>query len=104
VNYNRGVLRIASYASDCISNLGDHISNVCLWLHGHTHWSTDYEESGIRVAANPRGYPVNQKEDRALATLYGLDFLEWCPLPWVGDNHMFSPHRLIAIDHNSSGG
>lgn len=27
-----------------------------LWIHGHTHSSLDYQESGTRVLCNPRGY------------------------------------------------
>jgi hypothetical protein len=27
-----------------------------LWIHGHTHDSSDYELNGTRVICNPRGY------------------------------------------------
>ncbi len=27
-----------------------------LWIHGHTHFSADYEIDGVRVVSNPRGY------------------------------------------------
>lgn len=30
---------------------------VALWIHGHTHFSVDYEVYGTRVISNPRGYP-----------------------------------------------
>lgn len=30
-----------------------------LWLHGHVHDSFDYNVTGCRVVANPRGYPRN---------------------------------------------
>ncbi len=33
---------------------GDRIS---LWIHGHTHFCVDYEQSGTRVISNQRGYP-----------------------------------------------
>jgi predicted phosphodiesterase len=29
---------------------------ACLWIHGHTHDSFDYELAGTRVLCNPRGY------------------------------------------------
>lgn len=29
---------------------------VALWLHGHTHDACTYEQSGVRVYCNPRGY------------------------------------------------
>ena len=29
---------------------------ACLWIHGHTHDSFDYEVNGTRVLCNPRGY------------------------------------------------
>ncbi len=27
-----------------------------LWIHGHTHFSADYDIEGVRVVSNPRGY------------------------------------------------
>lgn len=35
----------------------EHLPNVKLWLHGHTHHPFDYEKDHIRVVANPHGYP-----------------------------------------------
>lgn len=32
---------------------------VRLWIHGHTHFSFDYEVNGTRVLCNPRGYALN---------------------------------------------
>lgn len=32
------------------------LSNVPLWIHGHTHQSIDYVHNRTRVIANPRGY------------------------------------------------
>ena len=32
---------------------------ACLWIHGHTHDSFDYEVGGTRVVCNPRGYAKN---------------------------------------------
>ncbi|WP_172200561.1 metallophosphoesterase [Niveibacterium sp. COAC-50] len=31
---------------------------AALWLHGHTHASSDYAVDGTRVVANPAGYPL----------------------------------------------
>lgn len=31
-------------------------SRACLWVHGHTHDSFDYDLNGTRVVCNPRGY------------------------------------------------
>lgn len=42
-----------SYASDLSHLMGP---PVALWVHGHTHDSCDYVESGTRVVCNPRGY------------------------------------------------
>jgi len=27
-----------------------------LWVHGHTHWATDYMQGSCRIVSNPRGY------------------------------------------------
>ena len=40
-----------------------------LWIHGHTHFSADYEIDGIRVVSNPRGYipfEANEAFDESL--------------------------------------
>jgi len=42
-----------SFASDLSHLMGP---PVALWIHGHTHDSCDYVESGTRVVCNPRGY------------------------------------------------
>ena len=39
-----------------------HFQTAALWIHGHTHSSSDYLHHRTRVVANPRGY-VNWKGD-----------------------------------------
>lgn len=39
-----------------VSDLGALFDVPKLWVHGHTHDSMDYVESGVRVICNPRGY------------------------------------------------
>lgn len=34
-----------------------HGEKVDLWIHGHAHFSVDYELNGTRIICNPRGYP-----------------------------------------------
>ena len=43
----------ACYASDLTRLMG----RAGLWIHGHMHYSVDYEVNGTRIVANPRGYP-----------------------------------------------
>ena len=43
----------AAYASDLEALLGPPVG---LWVHGHTHSSSDYWLAGTRVVCNPRGY------------------------------------------------
>lgn len=45
----------AAFASD----LTELLQETEVWLHGHVHDSFDYEVSGCRVVANPRGYARN---------------------------------------------
>jgi len=52
-------LLTAAFASD----LDDLVGQASLWVHGHMHAPADYELSGCRVIANPRGY-VAIREDR----------------------------------------
>jgi hypothetical protein len=49
----RGSQLNPSFASDLSHLMGP---PVVLWVHGHTHDSCDYVESGTRVVCNPRGY------------------------------------------------
>jgi predicted phosphodiesterase len=44
----------AAYASD-LEWLLD--GRAALWIHGHTHFSADYQVGGTRVLSNQRGYP-----------------------------------------------
>jgi hypothetical protein len=32
------------------------LTNVFLWISGHTHWSYDFEKNGIRLISNQLGY------------------------------------------------
>lgn len=50
-----GELLNAAFASD----LSELVQKADIWLHGHVHDSFDYEVSGCRVVANPRGYARN---------------------------------------------
>lgn len=45
----------AAFASD----LTELVQKADVWLHGHVHDSFDYQVSGCRVVANPRGYARN---------------------------------------------
>jgi predicted phosphodiesterase len=44
----------ACFVSDAQELAG--ADRACLWIHGHTHDSFDYELKGTRVLCNPRGY------------------------------------------------
>ena len=48
-----------------VSDLSSLMGGAALWIHGHTHASSDYVVAGTRVVANPRGYagrhPVSGK-------------------------------------------
>lgn len=44
----------AAFASEMRHMMGS--DWACLWVHGHTHDSCDYNEKGTRVVCNPRGY------------------------------------------------
>ena len=44
----------ADYASNLEGFIEQH--NIALWVHGHTHNSSDYRIGGTRVVSNPRGY------------------------------------------------
>jgi hypothetical protein len=54
-------LTSAAFVSDLTPLLG----TPCLWLHGHTHDSFEYEVGGTRIVANPMGYrSSNWRESR----------------------------------------
>ncbi|MGV3570033.1 MAG: metallophosphoesterase [Ramlibacter sp.] len=49
-----GSLVNAGFVSNAEHLLG--AQRACLWVHGHTHDSFDYDVGGTRVLCNPRGY------------------------------------------------
>ena len=52
-----GSLLNACFVSDVARLAGG--DRACLWIHGHTHDSFDYDLGGTRVVCNPRGYAKN---------------------------------------------
>lgn len=50
------------YATDILEEFVPFAENISVWIHGHTHQSSDYVEQGIHVVANTFGY-VNYEED-----------------------------------------
>lgn len=44
----------AAFSSDLTEIIREH--DIDLWIHGHTHWTFDYEISGTRIVCNPYGY------------------------------------------------
>lgn len=42
-----------------VSDLSDLLFQPDLWVHGHTHNSSDYQVGRCRVVSNPAGYPLN---------------------------------------------
>jgi hypothetical protein len=54
-----------------------------LWIHGHVHDSFDYCTEGVRVVANPRGYPLNLGSARVESEL------EW-------ENERYDPCYIVV--------
>jgi predicted phosphodiesterase len=48
-------LSSAAFASDLEAFVA--LSGAAVWVHGHTHYCTDYELGATRVVSNQRGYP-----------------------------------------------
>lgn len=68
-----------------ISDLTPLLEKADLWIHGHVHDGVDYEISGTRIIANPRGYPLN----RLAAQL--PEQLEW-------ENPRFDPQLVVDVE------
>ncbi|MGB3541053.1 MAG: metallophosphoesterase [Mesorhizobium sp.] len=61
----KGDLLNAAYASDLSEVIEE--GRPALWVHGHTHDSSDYMVGAARIVCNPRGYDdENEKFDPAL--------------------------------------
>lgn len=52
-----------------VSDLSELLPKADLWLHGHVHDNFDYNVSGCRVVANPRGYALNKNAVEAAKEL-----------------------------------
>jgi predicted phosphodiesterase len=48
------------------SNLALLVERADLWIHGHAHWSADYQIGKCRVVCNPRGHPGRNRSDSAV--------------------------------------
>lgn len=51
----------AAFASNLDRLMGE--DRACLWIHGHTHDTMDYEVMGTRVVCNPRGYVIGSHQE-----------------------------------------
>lgn len=47
-----------------VSDLTRLMGKAELWIHGHIHWSLDYEVNGTRILCNPKGYRDENKNFR----------------------------------------
>lgn len=52
--------RVAAYASPLDPLLAERRDRIDLWVHGHLHAGLDIVVEGVRVLANPRGYPLRK--------------------------------------------
>lgn len=48
-----------------VSDLSRMMGKADLWVHGHIHWSLDYEVNGTRIVCNPKGYGKENKNFKA---------------------------------------
>jgi calcineurin-like phosphoesterase family protein len=48
------------------SNLELLVQRADLWIHGHVHWSVDYQIGRCRVICNPRGRPGRNRTCSAI--------------------------------------
>lgn len=67
-----------------VSDLTPLLQKSDLWIHGHVHDSLDYEVSGARVIANPRGYAVNR------LTAQSIEQLKW-------ENERFDSKLVVRV-------
>lgn len=102
--------RIAGYASNVLSgSLKDAVSEVDLWIHGHTHSAFEFSEQGVRVVCNPRGHhiaPLTEESIAAYALLGHTLTLEDVARsqayakehPYAGDANGFDARRLVSLE------
>jgi DNA repair exonuclease SbcCD nuclease subunit len=68
-----GVYRLASYGSPMEAFIKRHREQIDAWFCGHVHEPIDVGLTGVRLVANPRGYPYNDGDNMGNA---GPDFDE----------------------------
>lgn len=59
-----------------VSDLTPLLDHVTLWAHGHVHNSFDYTVGTCRVIANPRGYPLRNRDRSMVLTSDGRPVFE----------------------------
>lgn len=72
-----------------VSDLSPLLANVDLWAHGHVHNSFDYTVGRCRVVANPRGYPLRNRERQMLIDADGQPIFE---------NQEFDPAKVVTLN------
>ncbi len=91
------LFRVAGYASDLSELIQKYHNDINLWIHGHTHRVQDYAVKGVRVTANPRGYPYGDKifKQDEIQMFGGETKL---PAPTDGNLEHFNPNGIIDLD------
>lgn len=62
----------SAFATDILSRISKS-SGVKAWVFGHTHYSTEFKNQGIRVVANQRGYVLPWNENNSKGSKDGFD-------------------------------
>lgn len=107
---DNGTARAAAYGSDLLDSLllGTRLSQVALWVHGHTHTAMQYVKGGVHVVCNPRGHhekPLTAESAESWR-LFGVSFSEadieasqarYRKNPWQGDAWGFEPGLQIDL-------
>lgn len=55
----------SAFGTDILSQQSSSLDGIRVWVFGHTHYTTDFRERGVRVVSNQRGYalPWNDSKD-----------------------------------------
>lgn len=72
-----------------VSDLSPLLEQADLWAHGHVHNSFDYTVGRCRVVANPRGYPLRNRDRQMLIDADGQPIFE---------NQEFDPMKVVTLN------
>jgi len=89
-----------AFSTDLLEGENNPLTDVHCWIFGHTHYTTDFMKSGVRVVSNQRGYVLSPSSDDASSPSSRNVWQHAVSLftkPNSEDRHTFDSNKTISL-------